>query len=162
MDEKEFDLQEELPDGGPDPELETPEEIQAENEDEGVREVSLSFPENEAWPPQPENQESSMNVPPPPPNDPVETYGEAKEGIEQEEVKPEEPVRMYNGKPYNPSSKSFGGVVINGTELDGFFFYTVKHVTGITLNGKHFDAGSYWFDKDTFGGVANIDLPFQD
>lgn len=163
MSEKEFNFQEEFPDKVPVPELETPEEVQVASEHEEVREVSLVFPENAPWPPNPESQESS-DVPPPPPNDPVKTYGEAVEELNQEESLREavklEPVKIYNGKPANSSSQSFGGVV-NGTKLEGFYFYTIKHPTGITLNGKHFNRGSYWFDQSTYEGIAAIDAPFQ-
>jgi len=178
MSEKEFNFQTPTPDKDPEPEerpyprLGEPstsgapqEEDEVESEDEGVREVSLSFPENEAWPPQPESQEPSDGLVPPPPNAPVRTYGEAVEELNREEPEEEAggeptPVPIYNGKPAIPSSQSFGGV-INGTEFDGFYFYTIKHSTGITLNGRHFDQGSYWFDLATYEGVLNIDLPFQ-
>ena len=149
MNEKEFNF-EEFPDA--DPELETPEEIQAESEDEEVREVSLVFPENEAWPPQPESQETQES-------DQVKTYSEAVGELNQEKPDKETgeptPVIIYNGKPAN------NPVVVNGTKLNGFYFYTIKHQTGITLNGKHFDAGSYWFDQSTYEGILIIDLPFQ-
>lgn len=168
MSEKEFDFQEEFPSLDSEPALETPEEIQAESEVEEVREVTLAFPENEAWPPQPESQEPSEIVPPPPNarnlSLSVKTYSEAEEDLRKGEPEVEaveqRPVHIYNGKPANSSSQSFGGV-INGTKLDGFLFYTIKHPTGITLNGKHFKRGSYWFDQATFEGIQNIDAPFQ-
>lgn len=155
MNEKEFNFKESPPD---DPELETPEEIQVESEDEEVREVSLIFPENEAWPPQPEIQETpdatQLSS-----SDQVKTYSEAVEDLNQEKPEKEDgeqdPVRMYNGKPVNSL------LVANGTKLEGFYFYTIKHQTGITLNGKHFDAGSHWFDQSTYEGILIIDLPFQ-
>lgn len=176
MSEKEFNFQTPTPDKDPEPEDLDPrlgephpstgigDPLKVESEDEGVREVSLGFPEEEAWPPQPESQEPYDGLVPPPPNS-VKTYDEAreelgKEEVEPEEVEPEGVPAMYNGKLANSSSQSFGGV-LNGTELDGFFFYTVKHATGITLNGKHYDKGSYWFDMATYEGVSNIDLPFQ-
>lgn len=151
MSEKEFNFQD------PEPELETPEEIKDESEYEEVREVSLVFPENEPWPPQPDDGPGPAD--PPPSNPDVQAYIEEIEGLNQEEVEKED-VCMYSGKPANSPSQSFGGVR-NGTRLEGFYFYTIKHQTGITLNGKHFDAGSYWFDQEAYEGISIIDLPFQ-
>jgi hypothetical protein len=176
MSEKEFNFQDPLPDGDPEPVRklypglgepttggEPKEEVQVESEDEGVREVSLVFPEEEAWPPQP-SPGLDLSIKSHDKNTPVKTYSEAIEDLNREESEQgeveQEPVRLYSGKPANSSSQSFGGV-INGTELDGFFFYTIKHPTGITLNGKHFDKGPYWFDMATYEGIRNIDLPFQ-
>lgn len=70
------------------------------------------------------------------------------------------PIILFNGKPVKEefSKKSEDQ---NGDELDGFFFYRIKCATGITLNGKHFDAGAYWFDRPTFESMEIIDKPYQ-
>ena len=66
------------------------------------------------------------------------------------------PTPMYNGKPaweeFNQESED-----VNGTELDGFFFYRILSPSGITLNGTPYPQGAYWFDQKTYDGIEAID-----
>ena len=70
------------------------------------------------------------------------------------------PTILFNGKPVN-SEFSEESEDENGTELDGFFFYRIKCPTGITLNGKHFEKGAYWFDEETYATMSDIDSPYN-
>lgn len=76
--------------------------------------------------------------------------------VELEEFTEDVPLVLFNGKLVTEESNGE-----NGTEFDGFFFYRIKCATGITLNGKHFAAGAYWFDEATFESMEIIDKPFQ-
>ena len=80
--------------------------------------------------------------------------------VEAEEAPTDMSILLFNGKQVN-AEFSEESEDENGTELDGFFFYRIKCVTGITLNGKHFVLGAYWFDEETFGTIANLDAPYQ-
>lgn len=67
---------------------------------------------------------------------------------------------FYNGKPVGEASRQ-DSEYINGTEIDGFFFYRILSPSGITLNGTPYPQGSYWFNQETYGGIKSIDAPFQ-
>jgi len=80
--------------------------------------------------------------------------------VEVEEVSVRSPVLLFNGKQVN-AEFSEESEDENGTELDGFFFYRIKCATGITLNGKHFASGAYWFNEETYDTMVSIDAPYQ-
>lgn len=70
------------------------------------------------------------------------------------------PSTFYNGKPvgeeFNQESED-----VNGTELDGFFFYRILSPSGVTLNGTPYPQGAYWFNQETYEEIERIDAPFQ-
>ena len=70
------------------------------------------------------------------------------------------PTLLFNGKPVNEEFNEESEDE-NGTELDGFFFYRIKCATGITLNGKHFIHGAYWFNEETYDTMTSLDAPYQ-
>lgn len=89
----------------------------------------------------------------------VETSTDTKD-VELKEFSKDVPTLLFNGKPVN-SEFSEESEDENGTELDGFFFYRIKCATGITLNGKHFALGAYWFNEETYDTMLSLDAPYQ-
>lgn len=125
-------------------------------------------PPSPPW--QSEPEPLSLRVTPEPVNDgAVEKIGETVVNIESstdvqdvevEEIATDIPTLLFNGKAVN-SEFSEESEDENGTELDGFFFYRIKCATGITLNGKHFALGAYWFNEETYDTMLSLDAPYQ-
>ncbi len=124
-------------------------------------------PPEPPWQPEPE----PLSLRPVPDNlEPVNTglVEKIEEMVEDGDLKIEEveefsgdvPSLLFNGKQVN-AEFSEESEDENGTELDGFFFYRIKCPTGITLNGKHFVLGAYWFDEETYGTIVSLDAPYQ-
>jgi len=80
--------------------------------------------------------------------------------VKVEEVSTDTPSLLFNGKQVN-AEFSEESEDEDGTELDGFFFYRIKCATGITLNGKHFEKGAYWFNEETYATMSDIDSPYN-